>query len=115
MALSKSFPTPNTHELFRVVTSEAVGAPDAALLPLVAPIAPEPFVPEVSTPAKLITVMEDTTLCDNVADTITLLNEEGANVRQISEVPLCALVLRTSTQVSPAPVTFVTVVFVPER
>ena len=114
MALSKSFPTPKTQELFRVVVNVPKGAPDDALLPATAPIAPEPFVPEVSTPAKLMTVIEETTLWDNVAVTVALLRGAGANVRQISEVPLCAFARRTSTQVSPAPETLLTVVFVPE-
>jgi hypothetical protein len=54
----------------------------------VAPIAPEPFVPEVSTPAKLITVMEQPTLWEIVAVTVTLFKGKGANARQISEDPL---------------------------
>ena len=108
-------PTPNTHELFRVVTSVAVGAPLAALALLVAPIAPDPFVPEVDTPVKLITVIEEITLWDSVAVTVTPLKGAVANALQISDVPLRVLVLTTSAQVSPAPETPVTVVLVPER
>jgi methylglyoxal synthase len=79
----------------------------------VAPIAPEPFVPDVSTPAKLTTVMDDPTACESVAVTATLLRGEVANARQISELPDCALLLVTRAQVRPAPLTPVTVVFVP--
>jgi hypothetical protein len=61
-ALSKSFPTPRTHELFTIVTSDAAGAPVAALLLPTAPIAPDPFVPEMFTPAKLMTVIDEITL-----------------------------------------------------
>jgi hypothetical protein len=114
MALSKSLPTPNTHELLCVVASVAVGAPDVLLALRVAPIAPDPLVPDVSTPVKLTTVSEDATGCDNVAVTETALNGAGANVLQISDVPLCALVRTTSTHVNPAPATLVTVVLVPD-
>jgi hypothetical protein len=115
MGLSKSFPTPTTKELFRVVTSVAVGAPDGAFPLAVAPIAPEPLVPDGSTPLKLITVIEDDTLCERAAVTVTLLSTMGANARQISAVPGRVFVFTTKTQVNPAPVTFVTVVLLPER
>jgi hypothetical protein len=75
-----------------------------------APIAPAPFVPDGSTPVKLSTVMDEATLCDNVAVTVTPLNADGANARQISAVPNCTLVRWTSTHVRPPPVTLVTVV-----
>jgi len=97
-----------------VVTRVAVGAPELALALFVAPIAPEPFVPEEFTPVKLTTVIDETTLWESVAVTVTLASVEGANARQISDVPLCTFVRRTSAQVRPAPLTFVTVVFVPE-
>jgi hypothetical protein len=74
--------------LFAVVTSEAAGAPDAALALATAPIAPEPFVPEEFTPLKLITVIEEITLCERVAVTLTPLSAVLANALQISEVPL---------------------------
>jgi hypothetical protein len=96
-----------------VVTRLAVGAPVAALALAVAPIAPEPLVPVVSTPLKLRTEIEETMLFDRVAVTVTLLNFEGAKARQISEVPFCTLVLTTSTQVRPPPETPVTVVVDP--
>jgi hypothetical protein len=73
-------------------------------------MAPDPFVPEVSTPVKLMTVNREETFCESVALTVTLVNGEGANARQISDVPCCTLVLRTSTHVNPAPVTLVTVI-----
>ena len=107
--MSQSFPTPITQELFRVVVREALGAPGFAFPVPVAPIAPEPPVPDVSTPVKVMTVMEAETLCDNVAVTATLVRVAGAKARQISAVPLCALVRLTRVQVRPAPVTLVTV------
>jgi hypothetical protein len=73
-------------------------------------MAPEPFVPKVSTPVKLITVIEETTAWDNVAVTLTAFNGEAENTRQISAVPNWTLVLLTRTQVSPALATLVTVV-----
>src|SRR6266849_2318398 len=114
MAFVKSFPTPNTQELLRVVTSVAVGAPDPAFPLPIAPMAPEPLVPDVSTPVKLITVMEEAVTCDRVAVTETLLTGAGAKARQTSASPLCALVLATNTQVRPAPETLVTVVLAPD-
>src|SRR5450631_772696 len=114
-ALSKSFPTPTTQELLAVVTSDAVGAPEAALLLPVAPIAPDPFVPEVFTPAKLITLIDATTLWLSVAVTVALLTGVAAKARQISEDPLCPFVRTTSVQVKPAAATLLTVVFVPPR
>jgi hypothetical protein len=86
-ALSQSVPTPNIQELFRVVTSDAVGAPGFEFPLPVAPIAPEPFVPDVSTPVKLTTVMEAATLCDRFATTVTFESLAGASARQISAVP----------------------------
>jgi hypothetical protein len=74
------------------------------------PIAPEPFVPEASTPAKLITVMEENTLCESVAVTVAPLNVVGANARQTSAVPNCAFVRVTKAHVRLAPVTWVTVI-----
>ena len=115
IALSKSFPPPKTQEPFCVVTRVAVGAPEPAFALFVAPIAPDPFVPAAFTPEKLMTVIDETTLCERVAVTETLLNVDGAKARQISEEPLCALVRTTRTQVRPAPVTPVTVVFEPDR
>ena len=109
MALSQSLPTPSTMELLRVVVSEAVGAPEAALALAVAPIAPDPFVPEVSTPAKLMTSIDETTFCERVAVTKTLLSGFGANARQISAVPSCVFVRSTKFQVNPAVVILVTV------
>ena len=114
MALSQSLPTPKTHEVFRVVTRLAAGPPLAALALPVAPIAPEPFTPDVSTPVNVTTVIEDITLLDRVALTDTFVSGVDANARQISEVPICLLVRSTNAQVSPAPVTLLTVVLVPE-
>ena len=96
------------------MTRLAFGAPDDAFVPAVAPIAPDPLLPEVSTPVKVTTVMELTTLSDNVAVTVGLLNREEENARQISEVPLCLFSRKTNAQVSPPPLTPVTVVFEPE-
>jgi hypothetical protein len=81
-------PTPNSQELVPDATSEAVGAPEAALLPAVAPIAEEPSPLLVLTPAKLMTVIDETTFCDSVALTETLARGAAANARHISDVPL---------------------------
>ena len=54
--------TPITQEPLRVVVRLAVGAPALEFAVAVAPIAPDPLVPEVSTPVKLITVKEQLTL-----------------------------------------------------
>ena len=88
-----------TQELFRVVTRLAVGAPVAAFPVPVAPTAPEPFVPDGSTPANVSTVLKPSLV---------------VNARQTSAVPNCTFVRFTSVQVKLAPVTPVTVVFVPE-
>ena len=53
IALSKSFPTPNTHEFARVVVKVAEGAPDPALALAVAPIGVVG-----STPVKLTRVID---------------------------------------------------------
>jgi hypothetical protein len=87
MALSQSLPTPKTQELLRVVTSEALGAPEDALAEFVAPIAPEPFVPLPSAPRKLTTDIVAATLCHMLAVTVTLDSVDVANARQISDVP----------------------------
>jgi hypothetical protein len=97
--------------LFPVVTSDAAGAPELLLVVTTAPIAPEPLVPVVSTPMKVMTVIEEPTLWDRLAVTDTLLRGDAAKARQISEVPLWTLLLATSTQVKPAPETLVTVMF----
>ena len=109
VALSQSVPTANTHEPLRVVTSDTVGAPEAALAPPVAPTAPEPFVPVVLTPVKLSTVIELALERARVAVTVTLLRTAGAKARQISASPATPLARFTRTQVSPAPVTLLTV------
>src|SRR4051812_42279820 len=96
MALSKSFPTPKTSEFARVVTSDTVGAPFDALAVAVAPIAPDPFIPDVSTPFNATTVIEETTDCDKVAETVTPLSALAAKARQISDEPRCAFALTTS-------------------
>jgi hypothetical protein len=77
-------------------------------------MAPDPFAPEESTPAKVMTVIEEATACDRVAVTVILLRAPGANARQISDVPLCPLALVTRVQVIPPPVMPVTVVFGPD-
>jgi len=91
------------------VTSDAVGAPVAALIAAVAPIAPDPPVPEVSTPVNATTVIEATVLCERLAVTVTLLNLAVAKARQISAFPGCAFARFTGAQLSPPPVTPVTV------
>jgi hypothetical protein len=106
-------PTPITREFFLVVSKFAVGAPRFELPVPVAPIAPEPFVPDTSTPIKLMTVIDETTLCERVAVTVAAVRGVGANARHISEVPLCVFVLTTRAQFSAAPATPDTIVFVP--
>lgn len=113
IGLSQSTPTPKIQEFVLVVVSVTVGAPLLALAIAVAPMAPDPFVPEVSTPVMLTTVSEDAADSDNVAVTDTLLSTVGANARQISAVPRCAFARATNCQVSPAPLMPVTVLFVP--
>ncbi|MGJ0483524.1 MAG: hypothetical protein ACR65R_03185 [Methylomicrobium sp.] len=114
IALSQSLPTPNTHEPLRVVVRLAVGKPDAAFALALAPIAPEPFVPEVSTPVKVTIVREAAVLLDRVAVTATLVSTPGANARHTSAVPRWVLVRCTNTQVRLPPVMLETVVLVPE-
>src|SRR5712675_878201 len=99
MALSQSLPTPTTKEPFAVVTREAVGAPPLELPVPMLPIAPDPFVPEVSAPVKLMTVREEDVLWDRVAVTVALVSSAGAKARQISAVPRWRLVRPTRTQV----------------
>ena len=81
----------------------------------IAPMAPDPFVPVVSTPVNDITVRDETTLCERLAVTVMLLRGVDAKARQISESPLWAFVRPTNAQFNPPPVTLDTVVFAPER
>src|SRR5688572_4250307 len=106
-APSQSLPTPKTHELARVVVNVAVGAPLGEFADTVAPIAPDPLTPEVSTPVKLTTSSDDVVFCAIVAVTATLVSAVGANARQISDTPRWTFVRTTSSQVSPAPETLV--------
>jgi hypothetical protein len=92
------------------VVTETDGAPEDALFPFVLPIAPEPLVPVVSTPLKLTIVIDAATLCDRVAVTVAEEITPGANARQISVVPSCEFVRLTSAQLTPAPLTPVTVI-----
>jgi hypothetical protein len=114
IALSQSVPTPNTHEPFRVVTSDALGAPVDPLVFAIAPTAPEPPVPDTSTPVNDMTVIDDTTDLESVAVTVTFDSVDVANARQTSAVPAWVLLRTTSVQVSEAPVTPVTVMAVPD-
>ena len=98
-----------------MVINVAEGAPDAALADAVAPIAPDPFVPVVSTFEKLATVIIDTVGCESDAVTVTLVSFAAAKARQISLVPDRTFVRPTNAHVTPAPVTPVTVVFAPDR
>src|SRR6185436_10848817 len=105
---SQSLPTPITIDLSLVVTSVADGAPTSALVLAIAPMAPDPFVPDGSTPLKLITVIIPATPCESVPVTLAPVNGVGANARQISASPRWAFVRPTSVQVSPPPLTAVT-------
>jgi len=71
-------------------------------------MAPEPLEPDVSTPMKLITVIEEIALCERFAVTETLLSGDGENARQISAVPFLLLVRTASDHASPPPETFFT-------
>ena len=113
MALSQSSPTPMTRELLIVVTSDAAGAPGLAFPVPIAPMAPEPFVPAVFTPVKLMTVIDATTLFEIVAVAVTPLSAEVANARQISAVPRWTFVLSTRAHVNPPPATLLTETLVP--
>jgi hypothetical protein len=73
-------------------------------------MATEPFVPEVLTPLKVITVRDEATFCESVAVTVTPLNGADENALQISAVPDWTFVLWTRTQISQAPAILVTVV-----
>jgi hypothetical protein len=73
-------------------------------------MAPDPFVPEGSTPVKVTTVIDDATLCERFAVTVALLSAEVEKARQISASPGCAFVRFTRAQVNPPPATLVTVV-----
>ena len=95
------------------MTKVAVGDPVVAFALVIAPIAPEPFVPDVFMPEKDITVIEDDTLCDRLAATLIPLLVVGEKARQISDAPLCTLVRDTSVHTNPPPVKLVTVVFAP--
>jgi hypothetical protein len=110
VALSQSLPHRTPNEPARVVVSVAVGPPEVEFADRVAPIAPDPFVPLASAPVKLTTVIDADTDCDSDAVTVTLLSADGANARQISDVPSCTFVRATSCQVRDPPVTPVTVI-----
>src|SRR5260370_39511664 len=97
-------------ELFRVVVRGGGGGAEVALAPAVAPIAPDPVVPEVSTPAKLMTSIDEATFCERVAVTETLLSGLGANDRQISAVARCEFVRSTKFHGDPVIVILVTMV-----
>jgi len=92
----------------------AVGAPVDELPVPVAPMAPEPPVPEVLAPVKVTTVSEPELEADRVAVTVALVSTAGANARHTSAVPSCVLVRLTSVQVRLPPVMPVTVVLAPE-
>src|SRR5439155_389764 len=72
-------------------------------------MAPDPFVPVVSTPAKLTTVSDAAAPCVSVAVTDAPLSVDALNARQISLSPRCVFVRLTSVHVSPPPVTPLTV------
>lgn len=93
------------------MTRLTVGAPAALLAVAVAPMPPEPLVPEVFAPVKATTVIDAATGCDKVAVTLALLSEDRATARQTSAVPCRWLSRRTSVQVRPPPLICCTVVF----
>jgi hypothetical protein len=73
-------------------------------------MAPEPLLPDGSTPLKLTTVMDDATPWGKAAVTLTEASGEEANARQISAVPAWRLQRSTSAHVKPPPVTLDTAV-----
>ena len=91
-----------------MVISVAAGAPDPAFALPVAPMAPEPLVPELSAPVKVRIVIDAATLWDKLALTVTRERVDGANARHISAVPNCTFVRCTRAQLRPAPVTALT-------
>src|SRR5947209_19364262 len=97
-----------THELLRVVTSVADGAPLDLLAAAVAPIAFAPLTPDASTLAMAMTVSIATAGWESDAVTMIPLVGVAANARQISLVPDCPFARPTSVHVSPPPVTAVT-------
>ena len=98
-ALSQSTPTPHTHEFALVVVTMPVCGPLAPLADSVAPMPLDPFVPVVSAPVKLTTLMDEADDCANVAVTLTFVNAVAATARQISAVPRRTFVRTTNVQV----------------
>jgi hypothetical protein len=72
-------------------------------------MAPDPLVPDGSTPIKVTTVIEEATLWERAAVTDAFVSGDAANARQISAVPLWTLLRWTTTHVRPAPEMLVTV------
>ena len=68
-----------------MVVRLAEGAPVAAFAVAVAPIAPDPLVPVVSTPVKLTTVIDDCTDCENVA--VTVMSAERRGTQKYARFP----------------------------
>ena len=64
---------------------------------------------------KLMTTIEATTLCATLAVTDTFVKADGANARQISDVPFCVFARTTSAQLSTPPRHTVTMVFDPPK
>jgi len=89
MALSQSLPTAYTQELLCVVTNVAAGAPELPLAAAVAPIAADPLGPLAFAPPYPTTVIDEATLCERVAVTVTLASGALAMARHISAVPSC--------------------------
>src|SRR5262249_3960373 len=97
-----------TPDALRVVVNDTLGAPVAALLAALAPMAPEPSVPVASTPDSAMTVSEPVAADARVAVTVSLICISGEKARQISAVPAWPFARFTSTQFNPAPETLVT-------
>ena len=101
----------HTHELLRVVVSETLGAEPAAVLLAVAPMAAEPFVPEMSAPIK--PANSALTLAADAEKLIVELATDigvAAKALHTSTQPVAALARDANTQVSPALVMELTVV-----
>jgi len=77
-------------------------------------MAPEPLLPDGSTPEKDIKVIEEVTGADRVAFTDTLRRGVCEKARQISAVPFCVRVPTIRAHVKPAPEKLFTVVSISE-
>lgn len=93
-----SSPTPKINELARVVTSVAEGAPVEEFPDPTAPIAADPFVPDVSTPRTLMIVVRESLNANGFAVICKSGRIPLEKVRQISVDPCWVFVRCTNSQ-----------------